>query len=148
MDDFRSKRDAWIVILIWAGVLLTLVAGFAQLSHPATPLSKALVLTAALAIAGFMLWVLYGTWYEFSGKTLLIRSGPFWFRVPLNEIDGVEPTRNPLSSPACSLDRLMIRYRDGKRRIMISPHDKVGFLRALANRCAHLERDANGLTRR
>ncbi len=44
---------------------------------------------------------------------------------------------NPLGSPACSLDRLRIEY--GKKRIMISPPDKPGFLRALAQRAPQLE---------
>jgi hypothetical protein len=42
----------------------------------------------------------------------------------------VEETRNPLSSPALSLDRLKITYGNGKR-IMISPADKIGFLKAI-----------------
>jgi hypothetical protein len=40
---------------------------------------------------------------------------------------------DPLSSPACSLDRLLLRY--GSRRIMISPADKIGFLAELQLRC-------------
>jgi hypothetical protein len=45
----------------------------------------------------------------------------------------VVPTRNPLSSPALSLDRLRIEYGQG-RAIMISPADKGPFLRALEER--------------
>ena len=57
--------------------------------------------------------------------------------MPLAAIDVVEPTRNPLSSPACSLERLWIRY--GEKQIMISPLDKAGFLRALVQRTPQLE---------
>jgi hypothetical protein len=49
--------------------------------------------------------------------------------VPIDSIEKVEATRSPLSSPALSLDRLRINY--GKRRIMVSPSDRAGFLRAI-----------------
>lgn len=53
-------------------------------------------------------------------------------RVPLREIRLVRSTRNPLSSPALSLDRLRIEY--GRRAIMISPDDKARFLEELQKR--------------
>jgi hypothetical protein len=81
--------------------------------------------------------VLYAVDYTLEGDALRIRASFFRWRVPLAAIDSVEPTRNPLSSPACSLDRLLIRY--GARRIMISPEDKTVFLRALAARAPQLE---------
>ena len=56
--------------------------------------------------------------------------------LPLNEIEEITPTHNPLSSPALSLDRLWISYRRAgkKRAVMISPEDKEGFLKAVARR--------------
>jgi hypothetical protein len=42
----------------------------------------------------------------------------------------VAPTRNPLLSPALSMDRLKVSY--GKcKSILMSPADKEGFLRAI-----------------
>ena len=64
---------------------------------------------------------------------LLVRSGPFRWRVPLGQIHSVTPTRNPLSSPALSLDRLRIEYGDGKW-ILISPRERERFLEALEAR--------------
>ena len=58
--------------------------------------------------------------------------------VPLGEIESVTPSRNPLSSPACSLDRLHVRYRGSKRGVLISPDDKAGFLHELVMRCPDL----------
>jgi hypothetical protein len=45
----------------------------------------------------------------------------------------VESTRNPASSPALSLDRLLIRYGGGSE-IMVSPADKAGFMAAIKKR--------------
>jgi hypothetical protein len=64
-----------------------------------------------------------------AGNTLRVACGPFRWKVPIDSIEKVEATRSPLSSPALSLDRLRINY--GKRRIMVSPSDRAGFLRAI-----------------
>jgi Bacterial PH domain/Sodium:solute symporter family len=55
-----------------------------------------------------------------------------WLSLQFGETKG--GTRNPLSSPALSLDRLCIHYKvGGKRRmVMISPADKESFLRVIA----------------
>ena len=134
-ERFTSKRDAWLVAvlggaaLVDAGVAVWLLLGVAR--------APAFVAPLLLATAFFMLHVLYTTDYTFEGPELRIRASFFRWRVPLAAIESIEPTRNPLSSPACSLDRLLIRY--GEKRIMISPEDKAGFLRALAQRAPQLE---------
>ena len=74
----------------------------------------------------FFAWLCFSTSYTVTREALLVQSGPFSWVVPLREISSIEPTRNPLSSPALSLDRLRIRY--GAREIMISPADKAGFI--------------------
>jgi hypothetical protein len=75
------------------------------------------------------------------------RCGPFRYRVPLAEIDSVRPSRNPLSSPACSLDRLFIKWNDERRRILISPSRKTDFLRELDRRCSQLKPEEDHLVR-
>ena len=137
---FPSKRDTWIVLLSWTGAGIEVAVGLLLLGSTAPPLVRWLVPVACLAGAALMLWVLYGTYYAFTEDTLIIRCGPFRFKVPVAEIEAVTPTRNPLSSPACSLDRLLIRYRRGRRRLMVSPLDRTGFLEALVTRAPNLTR--------
>ncbi|RIK97992.1 MAG: hypothetical protein DCC71_21360 [Proteobacteria bacterium] len=93
-----------------------------------------------LAVAGFIAWTLFGTAYRIGDDAILVRSGPFRWRIPLGAIVSVTPTRNPLSSPAVSLDRLRVAYRAarGERALMLSPADKAGFLAELAARCPSL----------
>ncbi len=83
-----------------------------------------------ILIYGFVIWIFRTTYYVIEGSELLVRSGPFRWRVTISEIDDILPTRNPLSSPALSLDRLKISYSNG-RSIMISPADREGFLKAI-----------------
>lgn len=81
------------------------------------------------------LWVLTSTRYTLTATDLHVASGPFRWSVPLRDVRAVTPTRNPLSSPALSLDRLRIDY--GRRRwLMISPIDKEGLVRELEARRA------------
>ena len=83
-----------------------------------------------IAVVGLMVWLLLGTHYTVDRGVIKIVSGPFRWKVPIDQITSVTATKNPLSSPALSLDRIIIRY--GKRgRIMVSPADKAGFLKAI-----------------
>ena len=142
-DYFVSKRDRWLVGVIWTSVLVGIAALtpalFAVCSQP---LTLAVIVAGILAL-GFGPWVLYATGYAFERDILSVRGGPFRWRVPFAEIQLVKPSNNPLSSPACSLDRLLIEY--GNRKIMVSPLDRLGFLSRLAAACPHLQRSGERL---
>jgi hypothetical protein len=126
---FSSKIDAWLVATGFAGMAAAVVAiGFSLYAEPDSP-ATILALLMVLLVFALVASTFLSTYYEVDGDTLTVRSGPFRWRVPLEKIDSVTPTRSPLSSPALSLDRLDIRY--GKRRIMVSPADKRGFLKAI-----------------
>lgn len=145
---YPSKRDWWIVLLLWASVLGMAVAGMALWTEPAT-FGQRVGLTVLLALmAVFALWILYSTGYRIERNAVIVRSGPFRWRVKLDSIEEVVPTRNPLSSPACSLDRLRIRYTGSRLGIMISPKNKMAFLRDLAARAPGLELAGDRLVRR
>ena|GEM_PF-365909 len=148
-SSYPSKRDAWLAFVVWMGSLLSmgggLLCGFAIRAEPRV---SALAFMLCLGAPAFLLWSFYGTSYALLADQLLIRSGPFRFRVPLVEITAVAPSRNPRSSPACSLDRLEIRYRGDRSRMLISPEDKAGFLEALQRRCDQLVLTSEGLVLR
>jgi len=145
---FTSKRDAWIVILIWVGALAIAFGGIATLATVGTALAKLALAALYFAAAAFMFWVLYAISYAVDDEELLIRCGPFRYRVPLAQIDSVRPSRNPLSSPAASIDRLMIRWNSEKKRILISPEPRKKFLKELDARCDQLAADGDSLLRK
>jgi hypothetical protein len=126
---FPSKIDTWLVAVLIASLgfpLTIVVRGIAAGDMPA-PTTALLILPFA-----FTLWIFTSTYYLVSDAELLVRSGPVRRQIPLRTIKSVRPSRNLLSSPALSLDRLEIAY--GNSRVLISPKDKDGFLRALAER--------------
>lgn len=81
-----------------------------------------------------VIWLpVFNTYYVVENNTLIIKSLVFRWKININDITQIEPTHNPLSSPALSLDRLKIYYMKNGRMttVMISPKDKEGFLNAL-----------------
>jgi hypothetical protein len=146
LREFRSKIDSWIVVLLGAGLVLPLV--LAIVPAVATGRAETLVpLALLLPVVGFVVWIFTATRYTIEGRTLVVRSGPFRWRIDIDGIESVRPSRNPLSSPALSLDRLAIR-RGGKLAMLVSPADKAAFLRALAAASPGLEPSEGGLVRR
>ena len=69
------------------------------------------------------------------------------WRVPYDAIDEISPTRSSLSGPACSLDRLQIRYGESRAGLLISPTDKAEFLRDLLARAAGLRAEGDRVVR-
>lgn len=129
---FPSRVDRWLVVVVTlsmgAGLLISLA------SFIPGPVAVAALTTAFMAVmCAFVAHVFTTTRYTVDHELLLIRSGPFRWKIPLEEIRAIRPTHNLLSSPALSLDRLDVLYGNGQS-IRISPKDKAGFLDAIAER--------------
>jgi hypothetical protein len=93
-----------------------------------------------LPAVGLLAWILASTHYTLEGRYLIVRSGPFRWRIDLSQITRVEQARgismrvrSSRSSPALSMDRLLIVYDAGKQ-LWISPAEKDTFLKDLASR--------------
>ena len=127
---FRSKVDWWIRLLLGLAIAGMFVACGAVILEGADPIATTVTILACVAGLALFVWVLVGTAYTIDRGTLIVRAGPMRWKIPIDQITAVEATRSPLSSPALSLDRLRIHY-GGRRRIMISPADKAGFLKAI-----------------
>lgn len=148
MERFPSKRDSWLLGVLLAGLGVSCISLTASLLSPEpVPTGIGTVLSILIAAVLFVAWIWTGTDYTLTSGDLLVRSGPFRWRVPLAEIQAVNPTRNPLSSPALSLDRLEVVYRRGSV-LMISPRDKNRFLRSLVTQAPHLALRGDHVVRR
>ena len=129
---FRTKVDRWILVLLVVVIIVQIVAVGSAALQAGDPLVMTGLILAMIGIVGLMVWLMVGTHYTVDRGTIRIRSGPFWWTVPIDQITSVKATRSLLSSPALSLDRISIHY--GKRgRIMVSPADKAGFLKAIGH---------------
>jgi len=125
---FKSAVDRWYYMVIISAAIVVLLAVVPPMisGHLSIPLGAATIfLSLALPV-----WLLFSTSYHVDAEFLLIKSGPFSWTIPLAGVESIEPSRSWMASPALSLDRLEIRYSDG-RRILVSPLDRVTFLDAV-----------------
>lgn len=66
--------------------------------------------------------------YEIDGTNLTIRGGFVRYqKIPVQTVQKIVETNNPLSAPAFSLDRIEIFYNKFDS-VLISPKDKKGFI--------------------
>lgn len=129
---FRSKVDVWLVLAL-VGVPILALEFLLDGAGLDDRFANVLAVLIVVTVLGIFLWLYLGTHYTVTGEFLSVKSGPFFWSIPLDDITAIEPTHNPLSSPALSLDRLLIRYGGGAE-LMISPADKAGFMTALRKR--------------
>ena len=88
----------------------------------------------ALFLGLFLLFIVHmfsTTYYTIEGDSLKIKCGFLYNQtIPIAAIRKIESTRNPLSAPALSLDRLEISY--GKwDSVLVSPRGHRGFAQHL-----------------
>ncbi|KQO25636.1 hypothetical protein ASF11_18960 [Acidovorax sp. Leaf76] len=138
---FTSGVDSWLLaigplagLFAITSVAVTVVplAFNAGVLHDKTMLSLIAVVFALTLV--LPLWLLLDTSYTLTAEELLVRSGPLRWRIALGDVREVLPSRSWASSPALSLDRLRIRYGQG-RSILISPREKQRFIDGLRERC-------------
>ena len=145
---YCSKKDAWLVGVVAAGVLLPFAGAICTFASDDA--HKAWVSLLVGTGVGVFILLTYPVRYELTPSTLEVRSGAlFRKQIPLSTIQTVRPTRNPLSAPAWSLDRLRVSYKmeGGEGFVLISPEDKAGFVRELAARDAGLVRQGERVVR-
>lgn len=129
---FKSKIDRWIFVLLAVVIIVQIVAVGSAALQSRNPLATTGLIFLMIAVVGLMVWLLLGTHYTVDRGVIKIVSGPFRWKVPVDQITSVTETKNPLSSPALSLDRICIRYGK-RRRIMVSPADKAAFLKEIGH---------------
>jgi hypothetical protein len=147
---YRSKKDWWLVGLVWGGVLTPLLLGvfnlFVQGGNP--QLGWALVRVGVIASAAVLITT-FPLNYEITATQLVARCGVMRWRVPLAAIEEVRPSRNPASAPAWSLDRLRVEYLKGgaTRTLLVSPEDRHAFIRDLTDATPGLKMKGESATR-
>ena len=129
---FKSKVDRWIRVLLIVVIVTEIWAIGTAAMQAGDPLVMTGMIVIAIAVVGLLVWLLVGTHYTVDRGVIKVVSGPFRWKVPIDQITAVEATKSPLSSPALSLDRIRIRYGK-RRRIMVSPADRAGFLKAIGH---------------
>ena len=114
--------------------LLVLFMGFPthQILNGAPTIAVITMVSIMIPVTAFTLSIFFGTRYTINEKSeLIIKCGIIYHsKVDISTIQSISKTRNPISSPAPSLDRIKIKY--GKwDSVIVSPKDKQAFILAL-----------------
>jgi hypothetical protein len=143
---YRSKVDWWMVpVLCMPPVATIAVCVAVALTGNLSALPWGVA--SALFVFGIYFGLVFPLRYGLDDTHLIVRFGLCRKLVPLADISEVHPTRNPLSSPALSLDRLHVQYGQGVfKAVLISPAGRDRFLDDLAQR-AGLKREGDRLVR-
>lgn len=118
---YYSKRDWWIgLLLLGVPVLSWLIVGLQA------PLLVHIIYGILFL---FLSWIYFGTRYKVEENYLKIYCGPMCKTVDIHKLKAIRKTRNPLSAPACSLDRIEIRGK--KIYTLLSPENREEFIEKL-----------------
>ena len=121
--EFKSKVDFGLAAVIWGSVAICFFPVFIE-----DGLIIGLAVGIPMAIFIFLLWV--NTKYYIRNEHIVIKGIFKDTLIPIASITSVRPTRNPLSAPALSMDRLEINH--GKYDFaLISPLEKDRFVEEL-----------------
>lgn len=145
-DDvtFPTKVDLWLVLVLVVALGGSFVGTIAaiDLQRPGSwvPL---LLMVGTIA---FIALVSVPTVYTLRESDLLVRYGLLRRAIPYAGILRAYRSRNALSSPAWSLDRIAIDYREGgsRRFVLISPVRRDEFMKRLMEK-ARLQEGPRGL---
>ncbi|QHV96661.1 PH domain-containing protein [Spirosoma endbachense] len=92
-----------------------------------------------LVVSLLILHLFMTTRYKLDKNTLNIQSGFFFHKeIPIASIKKIIETRNPISSPALSLDRIELVYNRFDS-VLLSPEDKMDFIADLLHQNPDIE---------
>ena len=148
MSVYPSKRDWWLMAILWGLSAFFIYVTFTVHKESAAPWMKVFA-TCFFGLSSLLTLGLgalaHNTSYSLDSANLTIKMGPFVRKIRIAEITGVFPTHNPLSAPAWSLDRIRIRFSTSRFGALISPENKFEFIEELNSLAPHLERKGRGL---
>ena len=120
---FKSKIDLWV------GAIFALIPIIMICTVIEEPDIVAIVITVLLI--GMLAMLFFGTKYVIDDDELIIYGGIYKKKIAINQITSIRPTKNPLSAPAMSLDRIEIAFNPHMQIALVSPKDKETFVKKL-----------------
>ncbi len=118
MQTFNSKIDWWLIILFVIVFGYPILDGLLSQQY-----GLSFTMFGFLVLIGILFSIIK---YVIDGQILKIWS----IKVEIKSIKRIYKTRNPLSSPALSLDRIAIVYNKYEE-VLISPKNKQEFVEEL-----------------
>lgn len=99
-----------------------------------------IVYISGILTISLFLWFWFGTSYKVDEEELKIKSGPFRYKVNIEDIKSLKASKTLLAGPALSIDRIKILHKKYDVTI-VSPKDKLEFIRALVTKNKRIDVD-------
>ena len=115
MKTYKSKVDWWLMVIIFGVLFFPIIQGVIEKEY--------IVSIFSLLIVVLILLLFRSIKYKIDGNNLIIWKN----KIDINSIKKIYKTKNPLSSPALSIDRIAIVYNKYDE-VLISPKDKIQFI--------------------
>lgn len=119
MKIFKSKIDWWFGLILVYPIFVSITAMIK---------GEWIGLLGLVGVVGFILILSKTTQYIINENELIVKST--WIvneRIALSKITKIEKSNSILSSPALSLDRVLVRYNKYDE-ILISPKERQSFI--------------------
>ncbi|MGE7984457.1 PH domain-containing protein [Solibacillus sp. NPDC093137] len=120
---FKSKVDIWMAIIF---ILVPISMIYGVITEP----SAVLLLVTAFVIV-LLCILFFGTKYVIEKDELIVYAGIYKKRIPIQQIRSLRPSKNPLSAPAMSIDRIEITFDPHIQVILVSPKERELFVNKL-----------------
>lgn len=135
---YNLKIDWWIRLIFYLtiGVLFVPVLFLEQKE-------SFFYIAPIFPITVILLWFLFGSYYELKDDELYMKFGPFFGRVPYDNIKSVSLSNNWTSSWAMTMKRVSIKVRNKttlKGDVQVGPLDTTEFMDELIRRCRNLDK--------
>ena len=162
---YPAKKDLGTACAFILFILLVVGFGIFEIVTEGPGGGAATVVAGILVVLTALLWVWFwfGTTYAITDSHVIVRCGPIRWRINKDEIVEAVPTSSKWlmlggshARFALSADAIMIKYQKTNGRkwlgliqpaVLISPQDKAGFLRALADGSSNLGQSDDGTVR-
>ncbi len=145
---FVSKRDRWGAIMFWSIALLGWGIGLWAVFQEAAFENQLMVAGLGFLGGWSVLWFWFTTRYRITATSLHLHSGCFHSQIPLRKIRAVIASRKGWGmSYALSLETLQIDVAGSRFGYQISPEDRAGFMKLIAERCNLLAEKGEDLFR-
>ncbi|MBU3682217.1 MAG: hypothetical protein FGM16_09800 [Flavobacterium sp.] len=118
MKVYRSKIDWWLMFIVYVPFVFAIVEGIQKKEY--------LLSVVFVGIIIVISYLFYSIQYRIEGENVFI-----WrTKIEIKSIRKIYKTRNPLSSPALSINRIAIVYNKFDE-VLISPKDRAAFVQEL-----------------
>lgn len=120
---FKSKVDIWMgAILIFVPVLMV----YGVITEPGI-----VIIVVTIIFIVLLATLFFGTKYVIQDDELIVHGGITKTKINIAQIRSLRPSKNPLSAPAMSIDRIEITFDPDMQVTLVSPKDKELFVKKL-----------------